>query len=74
MVQFLRKLSLYPSRMRMGHLTPELLLAVPCPSCAVAARGRCLLHAGGFRNEPRVEAKVHCDGGCCIEKSFPSWV
>jgi hypothetical protein len=44
--------------MRMGYLTPKLLLAVPCPSCGVAAGDRCLLREGGFRNEPHIDRKL----------------
>jgi hypothetical protein len=29
------------------YLTPELLLAVPCPTCGVDAGKGCVLHTGG---------------------------
>ena len=44
--------------MRMGDMTPRHLLAVPCPTCGVAAGKRCLLHAGGLRNEPHIDRKL----------------
>jgi len=42
----------------MGHLSPNLLLAVPCPACGVAAGDRCLVHGGGFRNDPHMDRKL----------------
>jgi len=44
--------------MRVRDLTPRLLLAVPCPTCGVAAGERCLLYSGALRNEPHVERKL----------------
>ncbi len=34
------------------------MLAVPGPTCGVAAGMRCLVHSGGLRNEPRIDRKL----------------
>jgi hypothetical protein len=48
----------YPDRMKVSDLTPEQLSSVPCPTCGVAARERCLLHSGTPRTEPHLERKL----------------
>jgi hypothetical protein len=55
-------------------LTPKLLLAVPCPSCGVAAGDRCLLHAGGFRNELHIDRKLTAIEAVESKRNFPSEV
>jgi hypothetical protein len=44
--------------MKKRDLTPELILAVACPTCGVAAGKKCILHAGGQRIEPHVGRKL----------------
>ena len=44
--------------MRRADLTPKQLSSVPCPTCGVAARARCLLHSGTPRSEPHVDRKL----------------
>ena len=41
--------------MRIPNLTPELLFAVPCPTCGVDAGKPCLLHVGGLRPESHID-------------------
>ncbi len=38
------------------------MLAVPGPTCGVAAGMRCLVHSGGLRNEPRIDRKLSATG------------
>ena len=35
-----------------------MLIAVPCPTCGVAAGRRYLLYSGGLRSEPHVNRKL----------------
>jgi len=44
--------------MRMKDLAPEMLLAVPCPTCGAASGKRCVLHSGSQRSEPHVDRKL----------------
>ena len=46
----------------MADMTPKRLLAVPCPTCGVAAGERCVLHSGQLRNDPHLDRKL-----CAIE-------
>jgi hypothetical protein len=39
-------------------LVPKAILAVPCPTCGVAARKRCVLCLGDLRTEPHASRKV----------------
>jgi len=41
--------------MGMPDLKPELLFAVPCPTCGVDAGKPCVLHVGGLRPEPHID-------------------
>jgi len=45
-------------RMKTGDLTKKQLSSVPCPMCGVPAGHRCLLQAGGLRNEPHTGRKL----------------
>jgi hypothetical protein len=42
----------------MTDLTPQLLLAVPCPTCGVDVGKDCILRAGGLRSDPHVDRKL----------------
>jgi len=44
--------------MKKKELTPKQLSSVPCPMCGVVAGKRCVLAAGGLRNEPYPNRKV----------------
>jgi hypothetical protein len=54
----LRKIPASLVSMRMRDLSAGMFLAVPCPTCGVAAGMRCLLHSGGRRNEPHIDRKL----------------
>jgi hypothetical protein len=43
--------------MKKKDLTPRQLSSVPCPTCGVPARKRCVLHSGGLRSAPHVDRK-----------------
>ena len=51
----LRDASPYAWSVRMTDLTPQLLLAVPCPTCGVDAGKDCLSHSGGLSSEPHID-------------------
>src|SRR5271169_5844300 len=53
----LRVLSDY-FRMKKKDLTKKQLSSVPCPTCGVAVRQRCILHSGGLRSTPHVNRKL----------------
>jgi hypothetical protein len=42
----------------MTELTPQLLIAVPCPTCGVDAGMNCVLHEGGMRSDPHIDRKL----------------
>jgi hypothetical protein len=42
----------------MGDMNPKLVLAVPCPTCGVAAGKGCVLHSGQPRNDPHLDRKL----------------
>jgi hypothetical protein len=42
----------------MTDLTPQLLLAVPCPTCGVDAGKHCLLHSGELSPDPHIDRKL----------------
>jgi hypothetical protein len=50
--------SQYTWSVRTTDLTPQLLLAVPCPTCGVDAGKECILHAGGLRPDPHIDRKL----------------
>jgi hypothetical protein len=39
-------------------VTPQLLLAVPCPTCGVDAGKHCLLHTGEPSPDPHIDRKL----------------
>jgi hypothetical protein len=45
-------------RENMTDLTPQLLLAVPCPTCGVDAGKHCLLHTGELSPDPHIDRKL----------------
>jgi len=45
------------SEVKKKDLTPRMILAVPCPTCGVAAGMPCELYSGGLRSEPHVNRK-----------------
>jgi hypothetical protein len=45
-------------QMRMSDLTAKQLFSVPCPTCGVGPRERCLLHSGVPRSESHVDRKL----------------
>ena len=55
---FSRSTAEYLWWMRMGDLNPKLVLAVPCPTCGVAAGEGCALHSGQPRNDPHLDRKL----------------
>jgi hypothetical protein len=54
----LRYGSQYAWSVRMTDLTPQLLLAVPCPTCGVDAGKHCLLHTGELSPDPHIDRKL----------------
>jgi hypothetical protein len=54
----LRYGSQYPWSVRMTDVTPQLLLAVPCPTCGVDAGKHCLLHTGEPSPDPHIDRKL----------------
>lgn len=44
--------------MKIQHQTKKGISAVPCPTCGVAAGKRCVLIAGGPRNEPHWNRRI----------------
>jgi len=38
-----------------SDLSPELSLAIPCPTCGVDAGKLCLLHSGGLSPDPHID-------------------
>ena len=62
--------SLYAFSVSMTDLTPQLFLAVPCPTCGVDAGKDCVLNEGGLRSDPHIDRKL--DAAQAIEaKSIP---
>ncbi|NDQ57681.1 MAG: hypothetical protein GZ088_11470 [Acidipila sp.] len=49
---------LHSIRMKKNELTPEQIIAVPCPVCHVAAGKRCELLSGTPRSEPHGDRKL----------------
>ena len=43
--------------MKKGALTPKQIASVPCPTCGVSARKRCLLNSGLPRFDSHVDRK-----------------
>ena len=63
--------SLYALSVRMTDLSPQILIAVPCPTCGVDAGEDCVLHEGGLRSDPHIDRKL--DAFAAIEgKSTPN--
>jgi hypothetical protein len=54
----LLEVSPYAWPVRMTDLSPQLFLAVPCPTCGVDAGKDCVLHAGGLRSDPHIDRKL----------------
>ena len=54
----LRYGSQYAWSVKMTDLTPQLLLAVPCPTCGVDAGKHCLLHTGELSPDPHIDRKL----------------
>jgi hypothetical protein len=50
--------SLHTLSVRMTELTPQLFLAVPCPTCGVDAGKDCVLNEGGLRSDPHIDRKL----------------
>jgi len=44
-------------RVKKSELTPKQLSSVPCPTCGVPARKRCVLNSGTPRSEAHVDRK-----------------
>jgi hypothetical protein len=52
----------------MTDLTPQLLLAVPCPTCGVDAGKHCLLHTGELSPDPHIDRKLDATEAIETEK------
>jgi hypothetical protein len=45
-------------RINKEELTAKQVSCVPCPTCRVAARRRCVLQLGALRSEPHMDRKL----------------
>jgi hypothetical protein len=61
--------SQYAWPVRMTDVTPQLLLAVPCPTCGVDAGKGCLLHTGEPSPDPHIDRKLDAAEAIETEKT-----
>jgi hypothetical protein len=58
MAQFRCWVRAYCIWMKIKELTPKQLISVPCPTCGVPARRRCVLLSGAPRFSPHVDRRL----------------
>jgi hypothetical protein len=71
MGQFVRLVLSYPVRMKKTQLVPHVILAVPCPTCGVAAGKSCVLYSGELRTEAHANRKSAACEAIEIKRILP---